>query len=391
YTVHMYEPYEYTHQNQDWAGTGEGGKYPDPSKVTPPTDLTWSIGQYNNPVLPTGTTDWTYYEGNPFLVEEDRYILARPVCYAHKLGSGTAYYDDVSIYEVDALSNPTREIVRWNINDNKSIWFWSENKDGAMGTSTSGHGDKYAITSTGTSGYGSITLGGLGFKVEKGKRYVINGWMKGDGIPQGATASLTMELYYSPSGAPLYVRDKKYLTNVILKTSAYPLSQGYPVYFGEFGVVRNAFENDKGGERWVADVMQLFDSLGFSWTYHAYREGAFGLYEGTNGPVDTNTVNQLLKQAFENQLTKVSSSDTYGISQEQATLYPNPSKHHFKISLPVPTDVELTVRHLSGKTVFSRRYQSTNEIVFGEELHKGIYLCTVKTTHQHQSYKIYKE
>lgn len=389
YTVHMYEPFEYTHQNQSWANTGDGGSYPDPSKISPPGDLAWGIGQYNNASVPVGTSDWTYYVGKPFLVSDAKYIIARPVFYGHRLGSGIAYYDDITINEVDAQGNVLKEIVKWNVNDLQSVWHWSENGDGSMSTSFSGHGDKYSITNTGTTGNSSITLGRFTFKVENGKRYAISGWMKGDNIPSGATTALSMELYYSPSGSPVYARNKQYLKSVILQTSQYPSSKGYPVYFGEFGVVRNAFENNKGGERWVADVIDIFDSLGYSWTYHVYREGSFGLYNGVTGTVDTNTVNTLLKNTFIAQLKNPTdvSDGSYGLDIK---IYPNPSKNVFHIELPAATDVELVLTNMQGTKLLSKTYSNTKDINFGEHLDKGVYLCTLKTHHKIFTYKLTK-
>lgn len=389
YTVHMYEPYEFSHQNQTWANTGDGGSYPDPSKVSPPADLAWGVGQYNNPSAPVGTSDWTYYTGKPFLISDAKYIVARPVFYGHKLGSGIAYYDDIAINEVDAQGNIIKEIVKWNANDMQSVWHWSEKNDGTMGTSSNGHGDQYSITNTGTSGNSSITLGRFTFKVENGKRYAMSGWMKGDNIPTGSTVALSMELYYSPSGSPSYVRDKEYLRSVILQTSQYPASKGYPVYFGEFGIVRNAFENNKGGERWVADVMDIFDSLGYSWTYHVYRESGFGLYNGVTGAVDTNTVNSLLKNAFLAQLKGITDlKDEF--NAQQINIFPNPSKQAFHIELPNGEDVEMALTNMQGSKLISRVYSGVKVISFGENLDKGMYLCTLKVRDRVFSYKLTK-
>lgn len=258
-----------------------------------------------------------------------------------------------------------------------------------MGTSSNGHGDQYSITNTGTSGNSSITLGRFTFKVENGKRYAMSGWMKGDNIPTGSTVALSMELYYSPSGSPSYVRDKEYLRSVILQTSQYPASKGYPVYFGEFGIVRNAFENNKGGERWVADVMDIFDSLGYSWTYHVYRESGFGLYNGVTGAVDTNTVNSLLKNAFLAQLKGITDlKDEF--NAQQINIFPNPSKQAFHIELPNGEDVEMALTNMQGSKLISRVYSGVKVISFGENLDKGMYLCTLKVRDRVFSYKLTK-
>ena len=41
-----------------------------------------------------------------------------------------------------------------------------------------------------------------------------------------------------------------------------------PIYVGEFGVARWA----PNAEKWLEDVISIFEENGWDWTYHAYRE-----------------------------------------------------------------------------------------------------------------------
>jgi len=43
-----------------------------------------------------------------------------------------------------------------------------------------------------------------------------------------------------------------------------------PIYVGEFSIIRHAPKDD--AVRWLKDVTDIFDSYGWSWTYHAFRE-----------------------------------------------------------------------------------------------------------------------
>ncbi|MFM7021839.1 MAG: cellulase family glycosylhydrolase [Flavobacteriales bacterium] len=385
YTVHLYDPYEYTTQLQAWANTGEGGKYPDEKKLSVPGDIAFGIGQYSNPSLSIGTSDWTYYKGNPFLVNADSLILGRVSFYGHKLGAGKAYYDDITLNEVDAQGNMLKEIFKVNLQDD-TYWYWSEKNDGSKGIITNGHNDNFALTCTGASGYASITAGNLSFKAEKGKRYMISGWMKGENIPSGATAAITTEFYYSPSHQSVMARDKNYLRSRILDYAKFPMDEGYPVYFGEFGVVRDCFDNDKGGAAWVKDAMDIFDSLDFHFTYHVYREDGFGLYKGWDGVLDSTTVNQPLKDTFTN-FFKGGSSNIFENIEEQTTSYPNPFSDSFSIAFP--GNFEYEINDVNGAVV--EKGDGENLLSSGKNLSAGIYFVRVKSKDGVEVMKVVKQ
>jgi aryl-phospho-beta-D-glucosidase BglC (GH1 family) len=66
-----------------------------------------------------------------------------------------------------------------------------------------------------------------------------------------------------------------------------------PLYLGEFGVIRQAFEGDRGGLLWVSDMLDLIERHGLAFTYHVYHEEAFGLYRG-DGAIDPGNANHAL-------------------------------------------------------------------------------------------------
>jgi len=74
-----------------------------------------------------------------------------------------------------------------------------------------------------------------------------------------------------------------------------------PLFLGEFGAHRPCFENDRGGLRWVEDLLDLADERGLSFTYHDYHDDSFGLYVG-NGPVDPARGNDALIALFQRKL-----------------------------------------------------------------------------------------
>lgn len=333
YTVHIYDPFEYTHQNLDWAGTGDGGSYPDENKLTTPPDITFGTGQYSNPKLPSGTTDWTYLKGKPFYINNDSLILGRTVLYGHSLGDGKAYYDNITVNEVTANGTIVNELFEIPLSQPIATSMWSENGDGSDGVANEGQNDDFSLTKTGASGYGTTTLSDYSFKAEKGKYYAVSGWAKGENIPAGSETNVgfTSEFYYSPTGSEITFLGYDYLLNKILDYTAYIEDQGFPVYFGEFGVARNTFENDKGGERWVRDVLSIFDSLEYHFTYHSYRETSFGYYETWDGSVDTTTENLALKNEFLNFFNDVELALHPALDLAEYEVYPVPFYKYINI------------------------------------------------------------
>ena len=69
---------------------------------------------------------------------------------------------------------------------------------------------------------------------------------------------------------------------------------GAALFLGEFGAIRACFEGNRGGLRWVADMVDLIDSAGLPWTYHAWHEDNFGLYFGYGSLPDSARANRAL-------------------------------------------------------------------------------------------------
>ena len=105
YDFHFYEPMDYTYQNAFWLTTfGEAGTYPDETKLIPPADITWANSIYSNPLVSTGTSNWTYYEGARYKVTDPSYIIAKPTMIVQQVGSGTVYFDTTRQGSLCALS-----------------------------------------------------------------------------------------------------------------------------------------------------------------------------------------------------------------------------------------------------------------------------------------------
>jgi hypothetical protein len=98
------------------------------------------------------------------------------------------------------------------------------------------------------------------------------------------------------------VRNKAYLEAQLKKYLAFGKKHNVPLYLGEFGVIKYGFENAKGGERWVSDMVDILKQNHVHFTYHVYHEDNFGLYYGYGKPIDTTQKNSGLIEIFREKL-----------------------------------------------------------------------------------------
>ena len=76
YTFHFYEPFDYTHQLASWAKQGEGGRYPDPSRIARGPDTKWlNIATFESPTLPPGDSPWTHTESPRLVATDPRAVI----------------------------------------------------------------------------------------------------------------------------------------------------------------------------------------------------------------------------------------------------------------------------------------------------------------------------
>ncbi|HYU16828.1 MAG TPA: hypothetical protein VEL05_12170 [Candidatus Acidoferrum sp.] len=56
-------------------------------------------------------------------------------------------------------------------------------------------------------------------------------------------------------------------------------AEGVPLFLGELGLIHHCFELGRGGTNWVADMLDLLAARGLHFSYHAYHEPAFGIFQ----------------------------------------------------------------------------------------------------------------
>jgi len=297
YEFHGYAPYYYSHQLLDFAKLGDGGKYPN-ENIIEVDKSTWHTAIYNNPSVPHGSTDWTFFEGLPYTVNDTEIALGVPTLLASEI-EGKVYYDDISVKEFDQNGAFIRDVHSINLNTLSGWRFWSQNDSGNHGLSNNeGHNDSSSIFIKGTTSVSNLSFFDGRFEITQGHSYQVSGWMKGDNVSNTANGKIRLEFYKTEG--PIFKRNKAYLENFLTNVSDWAKAKNAALFMGEFGVGTPCFQNGKGGLVWVSDMVSLLKEKNIHFTYHTYhatKDASFGLYLG-NGLPNTNNVNQLLIDWF---------------------------------------------------------------------------------------------
>ncbi|QQS21358.1 MAG: hypothetical protein IPL87_02495 [Candidatus Moraniibacteriota bacterium] len=297
YEFHFYEPHPFTHQLFDWSALPNEERYPDESIVNF-SNSAWHSAHFGNPALSFGTSEWTFYEGNSFTINDPAIKMGVPVLMCIS-DTGTAFFDDMTLKEYDAGGNFVRDVLAMSLDDMNGWGYWSATNTGSASLAATGHsnGKSIAIAASGSdanvSHYGKVFLPKSGFS------YRMSGWMKGESIGSAAECKFRMD-FLSTTG-PVYTRDKPLLEAEIQKYKNWATTKNVPLYIGEFGAGRYTFEENRGGLRWVEDVIDIAKAKNISFSYHDYHEDNFGLYFGfgslpTPGNANTALINLLTEK-----------------------------------------------------------------------------------------------
>ena len=298
YEFHGYSPHRYTHQILDFTKQGDGGKYPDET-IIEATNSEWYTTTFDNPSLPKGTTDWAYYEGVKYAINDKEIALGK-ITLAGSNINGRVYFDDLMVREFNQKGDFVRNIYQANLNTISGWNFWSQNGSGSTGiSSTQGHKDSKSIFIEGTTADSNLSFYEGRFEPKQGYSYQISGWMKGENNTNDFVGKFRLD--FQKVNGPIYKRNKDFLDSYLSRITDWAKSKNAALYMGEFGAGTPCFKNDKGGLIWVSDMVDLLKKRNIHFSYHSYHESAFGLYYGSGLP-DPKNVNQPLVDWFTNNL-----------------------------------------------------------------------------------------
>ena len=124
--------------------------------------------------------------------------------------------------------------------------------------------------------------------------------MKGENIPAEAMCQIRVDFYTSK--VPVHSYDKAFLAQELDAYANWGKAHNVPLFLGEFGAIRTSFENNRGGERWTQDMLDLLKERNLHFTYHDYHEGSFGLFYGDDTLPDEANANTALMDVFKTSL-----------------------------------------------------------------------------------------
>jgi endoglucanase len=302
YEFHFYKPFHFTHQSASWVPfAAENVRYPDAR-----AEVEWfltdrKVGTESSPKLPAGDSPWTFYPGAPFKVDDPAIVVGKPVLVVKQSGPGKVWFDDLTLEELDDAGKVKRVIWEKNLTGTRGWYFWTKDagKGGAV-RSENGHGDGASIVATNTVGDANLGADVLRFRTTPGATYRLSGWMRGEKIPAQAICQIRLDFF--TSRAKVQASDRAFMEQEMDAYLAWGRREKVPLFLGETGVIRFGFDEDRGGLRWVSDLLDIARAKKLSFTYHSYHEDAFGIYRGAGSLPDPARANTALIELFTSKL-----------------------------------------------------------------------------------------
>lgn len=252
YEAHFYEPFSFTHQTAQ-----RTAQYP--SEEPYAVDY---VSYWSGCISAVQTETSRYYETDLFRRTEE-YDLFSPALHTNKLGQGSVLFKDITVTEY-APDGSSQVIWQEDLSDASA---WSSDGSGEYrfeqgGCRVSGANEDYVLTLR-------------SFELKEGYRYKVGGNIAADRLPEGCTVDIRADFSLAEK---VFGSGREYIEYRLSEIAAFGEKNNVPVYIGEFGADAESFREDRGGERWVADVLDQLIAHGLSFSYHAYHETMFGLY-----------------------------------------------------------------------------------------------------------------
>lgn len=303
YEFHFYDPFYFTHQDDQLVGTaGMARYYPDEDSVLY-SSVQWAGFSSGNPKADVQCTQWQYLEGEKIKVSNDKYKLGEITLRGGYLGkSGKVYYDDLIISEFDENGELVKESTL-TFDANTSWNFGVANGVGLGGYySQDGHAGRGCLYVQGTSDDANIGCFSKMFLVKQGYSYQISGWVKAVNAAPESNITLSIDFW---DAEDIRLWNKDTLESAFLRFLEFGRKNNVPLYLGEFGAISGTFKDGRGGGRWVEDILDICRKYGVGFNYHAYHEERFGLWNSADAIHSSeSSKNEVLTEVFRKALSE---------------------------------------------------------------------------------------
>ncbi|MDR1674347.1 MAG: glycoside hydrolase family 5 protein [Oscillospiraceae bacterium] len=275
YEFHTYDPFPFTHQDTDWAGTAGAVKtYPNEDEVFG-VNSQWAAGVFTGTPADTDSNEWQYLESPKYTVTEESGLkLCGAVFQSQYIGtSGFTYADDIVLKEFDPDGNERIIFSEDFSAGNTGFNYWSDNGKGTGAWANIGKDSSGSLSIFGATGDANFTKSY--FIAKPGYSYQACAWVKLDRCLETANVKPRVDFYTADE---VHVMNKEYLESCIVSYLQFGIENDVPIYCGEFGAISVSFTKNRGGEAWVTDFLDICKKYDVNWNYHTYHEGGFGLY-----------------------------------------------------------------------------------------------------------------
>ncbi len=310
YELHTYAPSAVTHGEQDWNGTaGKYAEYPNEEKQFYQAwgdDVSGDIEAKKNFTNSTNVTSWTKIESSITKVTSANQAIVTLEC--PKFTSGcTVSFDKIVVTKHTSTSDTGGTVIAEYNFDRSTVFSSYKAGDGSGYIASGGVDDnggymKLVPTADG----GKLYADHDAIYIENGGFYKISGYIRTTGISGNIFSEknviIKLDLQNVDKAAP---RTKATMQEYISEQLNFGTANNVPMYVGEFGTAVASFQNNLGGEQYVADMISILVEKNVSFNYHTYHEENFGLWTN-NGVVARDACNYALANLFTNTLGDVS-------------------------------------------------------------------------------------
>ena len=183
------------------------------------------------------------------------------------------------------------ELYNLKYNTENSYYLWSKNKEETLTydainnyISLSGPVSYISLQDTGFYRY---------FRVEKGKKYNVSFKLKSStGISNITKIKVSAKEYKTSN---IYYLNKQYM-EMLMDCTDIQQKYNVPIFYGEIGILRYAYDEDRGIEQLSSDILQWLHDNSCHFTWFTWHEPTFGIYFTSGIEPKDNPNTLLLKQ-----------------------------------------------------------------------------------------------
>ncbi len=287
-----FKPFEFTAKAQ--------GEYPSAQVFKPEwSDYQLTENTENEKVQP-GTSLWTETNSPMFEVVNRETVTGWPgvTCF---LESGEVYFSNFEVQEFDENLQFVRSVLTIDLARDNFWGPWTngpglqiEKVTGSPWGADQGQSIQFRLEPGSSPVGGTVVDGNYTFDPVLGHYYTIHGWMRGVEVNPGTRCQFNIEFYAYQGYDQAAHWDKPHLNVDLARLAKYGQFHNLPMMVVEFGASRASLAS--GGGQWVADMLAIFDELGWHSGYRSYRDNTWGIYPGDGSGSATPELVAVFKQ-----------------------------------------------------------------------------------------------